>query len=82
MRTKIRLKIRLKLYKDGQLVLDTTRRKKSQTLLQLDRVFHDKAYIRVDYPCGGWNDSYHSSDESLKATLSAFTEKSLIDELT
>jgi hypothetical protein len=82
MRTKIRLKIRLKLYENGRLVLDTTRRKKSQIMLQLERVFHDKSYIQVSYPCGGWNDSCHSSDELLKAALSAYTEKSMIDELT
>jgi len=70
--------MRLVLYRNGEKVLDATKRKKSQIMLELERVSHDKAYIRVDYP-GGCNDSEHATDESLKKALSAYTEKSLLD---
>lgn len=70
--------MRLKLFRNDDLVSDTTKQKKSRICLQLERVFHDKSYIRVDYPCG-WNDSDHLTDDSLKRALSSYTEKSLID---
>jgi hypothetical protein len=81
MRTKIRMKMRLKLWENNKLVLDTTRRRKSQILLQLERVSHHRSYIMVTYPCGDHNDSFHDSDESLKVAMSAYLEKSLLDYL-
>lgn len=75
----MRIKIRLKLWRKGKLVLDTTRRKKTQVLLQLKRVFHDRSHIRVTYIGGDWNESEHQSDLSLKEALVSYTEKSLLD---
>ncbi|MEI8061443.1 MAG: hypothetical protein WCG99_04095 [Candidatus Berkelbacteria bacterium] len=79
MKRKIRVKTRLKLFRNGKLVLDCTKRKNSQILLQLEHVPHDKSYVRVDYPGVGWNDSFHENDESLKMALSSYLEKSLLD---
>ena len=79
MKTKLRLKMRLKLYQNGKLALDTTRHKKSQLVLQLRRVSHDSSYIYVEYTKGRWNDSAHQSDDSLMKALTNYTEKSLVD---
>ena len=79
---KVYLKIRLKLWENGRMVLDTTRRKKSQILLQLERVPHDRAYLRVDYSCGEFNDAEYFYDEAVKKALADFTSQTLLRTLT
>ena len=77
---KLRIKIRLKLWNKGKLVLSTTKLKKSAIYAELKRVIHDSSYIRVLYAPGFWNDGEYDTDEKLLNALSAFTEKSLTDE--
>lgn len=70
--------MRLKLYKNGQMILDVTKRKKSQILLQLERISHDMGCIKVQYE-NGCNESAHISDDSLKNALSAYLEKHTLE---
>jgi len=78
----LHLKIRLKLWLDGKMVLDTSRRKKSQILLQLERVPHDQGYIKVSYSSGEVNEAEYYHDSAIKKALSDFTSKELISTLT
>lgn len=73
------LKMRLKLFKNGEMVYDTTLRIKRKILPQLERVPHDKSYICVTYPDGNINDSNHFDDESLKKALNDYTAQSQVD---
>lgn len=77
---KLRISIHLKLWNKGKLVLSTRKQKKSQILLELNSVTHDKGYIKVTYQPGFHNNGYYDTDEKLLSALSAFTEKSLTDE--
>ena len=79
MKTKLRIKMHMKLYKNGQKVLDVTKQKKSSIYACLERVSHDRSYIRVFYLGNGWNDSEHYSDKSLKSALATYTEKPLLN---
>jgi hypothetical protein len=77
---KLRIGIHLKLWKDGKLVLATTKRIKNQIIVSLSTTPHDRGYIKVTYTPGFWNDGYYDDDKKLLAALSAFTEKTLTDE--
>jgi len=79
MKTKSRSKIRLKLFSDGKLVASATRHRKTQIRSILNSVFHQSAYVYVEYVKDYWNDSFHKSDESLLKALNDYTEKSLLD---
>lgn len=82
MKTKVRVSIRLKLWKDGKLVVDTRKRIKARILSFAQVHLWDRAYLKVTYDRknGYYNDGYYSTYEDLKAVLAAFTEKSLLDD--
>lgn len=79
MKNKLRIKTRLKMWQNDKLVLDTTRHRKSQILLQLERAIHNRSYICVSYDRYFANESEHSDDSQLRRALSAYTEKPLLD---
>ena len=78
MKTRLRLKMRLKLFSNGKLILATTRHRKTQIRAILERVSHQSAYLYVEYVPGFWNDSFHKTDESLIKALNYYTEKALV----
>ena len=83
MRTKVRVSISLRLFKDGELVVRTTRRVKSRILLAAQKPLWDKASLRAVYDChrGYANYAECESFELLEKMLSLFTEKPLLDHL-
>lgn len=81
---KIRPKIRLKAWKNGEVVIDTTRRSKRrlQAILRSQRRF-DKYYLKVTYGKGLtnqgiediYNEAYCFTKSELLNDLSVFTSK-------
>jgi hypothetical protein len=59
-------------------VLDTNYHKKAAIYAVIPRVSHDKAYIKVHYGRGMWNDGWYDTDEKLFGALNAFTERELL----
>lgn len=78
MKKKVRLPITLKLWKDGKLIHKSVCTKKTQTLARARSIKWEKAYIKVSYCEGLWNDSDHYLLESLETALNAYFEDSLI----
>jgi len=76
---KLRIKMRIKLWKKGKTIVDAFRTKKSTIWSDSERVIWDRGYILVDYGNGFINDSYHTTKESLLNALTAYTEKPLLD---
>lgn len=78
-RRKLRLKIKVKLYKKRKMVFKSTYRKKSSFMLSLMNNSWDKAYFCVYYDKGFSNAGIYNSRKDCLEALSAFTEISLID---
>lgn len=81
MKTKLRLSIQLKLFRNGQMILCTSRLIKDRILAAAQVEMWDKAYLRVTYSneYGLYNDGYYESFNELKQALSIFTERSLLN---
>lgn len=80
MKTKLRLPIQIKLWKNDKLISNTYRRVKDRILLLVQKENWDKAYIKVIYDIkrGYDNSGYYFSLVDLKEVLCAFTEKAEI----
>ncbi len=78
---RIRLAIRLKLFKNDKLILDTTKYIKSRILRLVQVNLWSKAYLKVSYGNGYYNDGIYKNSKDIKQVLSQFTEKSLVDSL-
>jgi len=75
---KIRLPITLKLWKNKKLVNHSVCTKKTQILIRARSIKWDKAYLKVSYCEGLWNDSDHYTLEGLEKALKAYFEDNLI----
>lgn len=80
---KVRLPIRVKLWKNGELVASTSIRMKTSFFRFLQGNSWDRAYLKVTYPLGVdyYNDAEFDSLARAKRLLLAFTEWDLVREL-
>lgn len=76
---KPRLPITIKLWKNDTLINQSVCLKKTQILARTKGNKWDKAYIKVTYCEGYFNDSDHYSQESLENALNAYLETKTID---
>jgi len=72
---KIRLWIQLKAWQKDKLVVDTVLSVKSRVIATLQGKRWQKAYIKVNYGRGIYNDGEYTTLRELKKALSAFVEK-------
>lgn len=79
MKMKQRLPMTLKLWRNGRLVNQSVCMKKTQILARIKGNKWDKAYIRVTYSSGYWNDSKHNTQASLENALSTYLEMKMIN---
>ena len=81
LKMKNRLNIRLKLWNNGELIVDTNKRIKAKIIALAQVNFWQKAYLKVTYDNrrGFYNDGIYNNYKDLKEVLSAFTEKALLD---
>lgn len=81
---KLRLGITLKVFKNGRPVQTITKHKKSRIFKDIDRINFElgsvKVLLRVSYS-DGWNESEHSSKESLLNALYDYTNKNAMEYL-
>lgn len=80
MKTRIRLRITLKLWNNRQLVLSTRKQIKDRIIALAQVTMWDKAYLKVSYSPNDINEIDCYSLERLKHALSVFTEKDLLDD--
>jgi len=83
-RTKIRtlrIPIRLKLYKKGKMTLSTTVHQKSRIMSRVVPKSWEKAYLKVSYGGGHYNDGVYTKMKDFKQAFHAFTDKRLLDYL-
>lgn len=81
MKTKIRLKIQLKLWHKGRIVFDSCLSVKDRVLRAVQVEMWDKAYLKINYGKRIFNDGYYHNLPDFKNALSAFTEKNVIEYL-
>jgi hypothetical protein len=81
MKTKVRLGLWLKLYKNGKTIFDTHLRMKDRVIAHAQKRMWDRGYLKVTYKRGVYNDMDFYDLKSLKKGLSAFTEKDLVNDL-
>jgi len=81
-RIKIRAKMAIKLYENGELIHSSTYRRKASVVAAIQLNKWDKAYIRVQYPLGNdyFNDGTYEDEGTLLRVLNKFTEWDLIQE--
>ena len=80
MKTKIRLRMTLKLWNNGELVLSTRKQIKDRIIALAQVAMWDKAYLKVSYSPNDINEIDCYCLDRLKHALSAFTEKGLLDD--
>lgn len=81
MSSKVRLNIKIKLWNNGKPTINAHKRIKSRILALAQEHLWGKAYLRVtyDYNRRFFNDGEYYNFQDLKESLSAFTEKALLD---
>ena len=81
LKTKIRLRIHLKLWKGQKMLYNRSHSIKDRIRRAVQVCMWDKAYVKVNYGKGVFNDGYYYNMPDFNKALSAFTEKLLIEYL-
>lgn len=76
---KLRIPITLKLWKKEKLIESIVCQSKRKILARMECKKWDKAYIKVSYGGGFYNNSDHFTKESLIKALNSYLEESLLE---
>jgi len=79
MNRKLRIRIDLKLSKNGELVLNTRRWKRTAIWSLLKAKLFEKGYLKVHYRPGVFNDAEFYTKEEGKIILDTFLDKRLLE---
>jgi len=76
------LQTKVKAFKSGKMIVDTTKRKKGKgraLLSKLEELNPDKIYIRITYKNGFYNDGDYTSMKDVIRAWIQWTEKPLME---